>query len=442
MFGRSKQAEVVERSSAEIRRRRLRRRFKLGIALGTLAVVAAGVWFTPRARYLAGEWAGAARREALRRLVGLEPTEAEIDEARESRRVETERITRLALEHYYRDKATPEVRALFDEAGMDPAHAVIGVGRASNGFLISSKVFEADPNRSYRFRPEVQSVWLRQVTLLEGPFGLFLVPDTPAMRTAAAEAGAIVDEPSRQSTNSWGLRGPEPDLDAEFRVLVLGDSFMQGMFVGDDDTPPMALERALAGRLGVEVAVLNTGHIGYAPEQYYRSLQEYGPRFDPDCVVVSVCPNDFGDEFDVVAGRGDDWDEAGHWLGEIALWCRGRAIRSLVVAVPVDEQILGVRTDQYYPGPIPKYLGGTTAGYLNPFEEFLDEHLRLLAADPDAPRGKSLLYNGQINDNHFSPLGARLWADLVARRLDSILKIESGEDLSRRARRREGRERK
>ena len=43
-------------------------------------------------------------------------------------------------------------------------------------------------------------------------------------------------------------------------------------------------------------------------EQYYFTLVEYGRGFRPHFVVVSVCPNDFGDEFEVVKGAGDDWD--------------------------------------------------------------------------------------------------------------------------------------
>ena len=69
------------------------------------------------------------------------------------------------------------------------------------------QVFAPEANgRSYRLRPKLRSVWLRQVTLHGGPFGLFLVRDTSEIRAAAAAAGALVDEPSRQSTNSWGLR--------------------------------------------------------------------------------------------------------------------------------------------------------------------------------------------------------------------------------------------
>ena len=45
---------------------------------------------------------------------------------------------------------------------------------------------------------------------------------------------------SVQTINSWGLRGPEPDTTAPLRGIVLGDSYMQGLFVADDRPPPSA----------------------------------------------------------------------------------------------------------------------------------------------------------------------------------------------------------
>lgn len=406
---------------AEARRRRLHRIFKWGIVLTTLALMAVVVAAVPRARSLAIEWSERARQEGWRRLTGAGPTREDADRLRAVRRERTRRDTLASLTRFY-NATSPEMRRMFDAAGMDPDHALIGVGRADNGFLLSPEVFEADDSgRSFRLRPNTASVWLRQVTLIDGPFGLFLVPDTPEMRRAAVAAGAIVDETSRQTTNSWGLRGPEPDPDADVRGIVLGDSFMQGMFNDDDHTPPLDLERELERRWGRPVSLLNTGHIGYAPEQYFHTLKALGDRFRPHFVVVSVCPNDFGDGDSVLAGRGDDWDEAMHWIGEILQWCRSEMIPYLLVVAPVDRQILGVRRDGIYPGRISDLYPGSTATYLNPFETFLDEHLRLLREDRSRRRDQCLLFNGHINDNHFSPLGSRLWAEMVARRLDAIM---------------------
>ncbi len=65
------------------------------------------------------------------------------------------------------------------------------------------------------------------------------------------------------------------------------------LFVGDDQTPVECLKRELKSRLGATVEILNTGHLGYSPEQYYYTLFEYGKRFPPRFVVVSFFANDY-----------------------------------------------------------------------------------------------------------------------------------------------------
>jgi hypothetical protein len=101
-------------------------------------------------------------------------------------------------------------------------------------------------------------------------FQLFRIPvNEPGLVDAVRGTTATALETSRQTTNSWGLRGPEPELDAPLRGLVLGDSYMQAMFIGDDETPPECLRRHLRDRLRTRVSILNTGLMGYSPEQYY-----------------------------------------------------------------------------------------------------------------------------------------------------------------------------
>ena len=131
---------------------------------------------------------------------------------------------------------------------------------------------------------------------------MFLVPDEPEVTKPARRAGGTVVPQSLQTTNSWGCRGPEPDPTAPVRVLVLGDSMMQGALVGDSDTPPAKLESHLGQALETRVSVLNTGHIGYSLEQYDQTLRALGDRFEPHFVVISVCENDFGDLNDPAAG--------------------------------------------------------------------------------------------------------------------------------------------
>ena len=137
------------------------------------------------------------------------------------------------------EKASPAMQRLMRYAGLDPDHGLLRWGNYNRTLLLPSTIFEADDTgRSYRLRPCIDAIWLREISIRSGVLMFFLVPDGPGLAEAMRGTAAIPVEESRHSTNSWGLRGPEPDLDAPLRGLVLGDSFMQGMFIGDDDTPP------------------------------------------------------------------------------------------------------------------------------------------------------------------------------------------------------------
>jgi len=398
--------------------------FKRLIILATLAAVAGLVTSFRVGRFYAVESYQTARTAAIRWLTGLEPGREEIEADWARRRRKAVDDTTAVLTKFY-DKADEPMRALFRTAGMDPEHGLVRFGRADQSFLLSSQVFEADDRgRSYRLRPNTRSVWLRQVTLHQGPFGLFQVLDTPEHRQAAAEAGAIVDEPSLTTTNSWGLRGPEPDPSATLRGVVLGDSFMQGMFNPDDQTPPVHLADRLAAVYGVDVSLANTGHIGYSPEQYYYSLVEYGERMKPQFVVMSVCPNDFGEGFDILQGRADWLDEAGYWIDRVYGWCRSKGAAFLLVPVPTYPQVENRRKDGFYPGLVNNLFPGSPTQYCDPLERFLDENLRLRLQARDATGetlARSPLYNRHIDDDHFSPKGAALWAEVVAERLTLLM---------------------
>ncbi len=401
------------------------RRFKWFIAGGTLLAIAGLLAAFPLGRFRLLMKAKEARDAVIRRVVGLEPDRAAIDADWAAKRALGVAQTRRVLTDFYRSPETSEgMRALFRTAEMDPDHGLIRYGRGDQAFLISPQVFEIDTKgRSYRMRPNTRSVWLRQITLRNGPFGMFQVLDDPAHRAAAAAAGAIVDLHSVQNTNSWGLRGGEPDLEAPVRGIVLGDSFMQAMFNADLETPSVYLEKELAAAWKLPVSILNTGHIGYSPEQYFFSLKEYGDRFKPQFVVVSVCPNDFGDGWAVLTGEGDWWDEAAYWVDEIVGWCRSRSVQCVMVPVPTFVQIENGFHEIYYPGKVREIFRSHPSRYCDPLNEFIDESLRLsrLARTEGRPATRSELYNRAIDDDHFSPRGAAFWAKLVARRLVGLM---------------------
>ncbi len=325
------------------------------------------------------------------------------------------------------DSTPPAYQSLLRYAGLDPDHALLRWGNYDQTLLLPSTVFEPDDQgRSYRMRPCIGSIWLREVSIGSGVLAFFLVPDRPELREVIKGTPAIPVEESKQSTNSWGLRGGEPDLDAPVRGIVLGDSFMQGLFVDDQHTPPECLRRDLEARLKSRVSVLNAGVLGYSPEQYYYSLVAFADRFRPQFVVVSVFANDFGDASEVTKGGGD-WVEGKYWLDRILNLTQTRGWACLFVPIPVADRTLGRRKSGYYPGAISNVLNTSAVVFLNPAEAFVNAHLRLLIDAEERGEHPSgcLLYNEKIRDGHFSALGAQVWAEAVGRRLALLIELNN-----------------
>ena len=146
---------------------------------------------------------------------------------------------------------TRRSRSLMRYAGMDPEHGLLRWGNYNLTLLLPSTVFEADDTaaRIVCGRAPSRSGFVRSRSGADSPD---VFPGPRRTRTQGSDARhrrRFRVEESRQTTNSWGLRGPEPDLDAPLRGIVLGDSFMQGIFIGDDNTPPECLRRYLETRL-------------------------------------------------------------------------------------------------------------------------------------------------------------------------------------------------
>jgi hypothetical protein len=356
---------------------------------------------------------------SLTRVLGREPGRAFADAQwlRWRRRWVAE-TQHTHLKNY--NVADPRMKQLLLYAGLDPEHALIRWGNYDWTLLLPSRVFAPDDTgRSYRLRPRLRSIWLRGVELAPGTSGLFLVPDTPELPRLIEGTGAVIQPGSVQTTNSWGLRGPEPDLTARLRGLVLGDSNAQGMFIGDDETPVACLARMLGARLSTRVSLLNTGHIGYSPEQHYFTLLEYGDRFQPHFVVLTLCMNDFGGTTLTAEGL----LEGKYWIGKIEGYCRVRGIACYVASFPHEAQVTGLRREKSLPGEFSEPCQFNGLQYVNPVEDIADAHLRLQIEQ--TRRGEttagSPLYNSRFGDNHFSALGAEVWAQAVGRRLALLI---------------------
>jgi hypothetical protein len=91
-------------------------------------------------------------------------------------------------------------------------------------------------------------------------------------------------------TNEWGMRDRPHALAkpaGTFRILVLGDSFMEALQVAFDESLPSRLEASLAER-GGPVEVINGSTSGWGTDDEVTYLERYGIQFEPDLVLVAL----------------------------------------------------------------------------------------------------------------------------------------------------------
>jgi hypothetical protein len=101
----------------------------------------------------------------------------------------------------------------------------------------------------------------------------------------------------RYRINSQGFRGPELARPGRStRVLVYGDSYIQGDFARTEDTFAEQLQGRLAGKSGRSIEVVNAGVAGYGPDQELRRMEVDLPALKPNLVIVAIyAGNDYGD---------------------------------------------------------------------------------------------------------------------------------------------------
>ena len=109
----------------------------------------------------------------------------------------------------------------------------------------------------------------------------------------AINGGAVI----RYKINSQGFRNVELARPGEStRVLVYGDSFIEGYFSRTEETFAEQLKGRLARKIGGRIEVVNAGVAGYGPDQELRRMEEELPTLRSNLVIVAIyAGNDFGD---------------------------------------------------------------------------------------------------------------------------------------------------
>lgn len=134
-------------------------------------------------------------------------------------------------------------------------------------------------------------------------------------------------------TDSAGFRvAPERPASAATRVLMIGDSFVEGTQVPWESTLPAALERRMSAALGQPVTVRAVAASAWDPTQYLRVARDVLARERAAAVIVVLYTGN-----DVIASRrlrtagttvaGTGWrDDVVHrWLLPLNLWLRERS---------------------------------------------------------------------------------------------------------------------
>src|SRR5205814_6063672 len=114
-----------------------------------------------------------------------------------------------------------------------------------------------------------------------------------------------------EQTNSLGFVDREPPAakaPGVFRILVLGDSFVEALQVPTRQKFHVLLEDMLAQRFPdrrFETVALGRSGVGSAAELAF--YQTFGRQLDPDLVVLVFVDNDFADNAPLLASVNYGW---------------------------------------------------------------------------------------------------------------------------------------
>ena len=195
-----------------------------------------------------------------------------------------------------------------------------------------------DPEASHRYRAHpVWHHWLR-----------------PDQRTSLISRDPDRwPEPIKYETNSWGCRYGKV-VDAEHRILVMGDSFTEGYYL--EDTFAAVLER----RTGHQV--IGCGNASYSPLLHYLRYRDHLMKLDPDEIIVNVDLTDIYDDNwrygpeAVFAPNGEPLRAGPTWFALLAEELRFRTrLGRLFLRRPRQDLVLptSLNVFAYYRGMVP-----------------------------------------------------------------------------------------
>lgn len=137
--------------------------------------------------------------------------------------------------------------------------------------------------------------------IAEALLGIVHYPIVPLIRSANPIHYQIqrnnIEFNFKFSTNKMGIRYPDIPLSKnpdEKRVLLLGDSYTEGMGVEYEQTFGAMLEQKFSNSKG-KVRFINGGLTGAGPLEYAKLFYFVGTKYNPDVVLIILYANDLTD---------------------------------------------------------------------------------------------------------------------------------------------------
>ena len=112
--------------------------------------------------------------------------------------------------------------------------------------------------------------------------------------------------------NNLGFRGEDIAVQkpsGTYRVILVGDSFIEGESVVENKTATSLVEKEITFESGQKIEMVNMGVMSYSPVVYYRVIKDKGLPLNPDLVIINVDMSDFQNDY----AYAKDMDEDGNF---------------------------------------------------------------------------------------------------------------------------------
>ncbi len=115
--------------------------------------------------------------------------------------------------------------------------------------------------------------------------------------------------------NGYRINADTPSRtdDTDYRILTLGDSFLEGLQVENEQTMPQVIAKLLKEQYDIDAQVDNSGVGGWNPNNYYLEAKQALARKQYDLGIVFIyADNDFVEDIDTVMYTPDSLNSSIH----------------------------------------------------------------------------------------------------------------------------------